>query len=224
VSAFVQINLEAWEARRRGDLTAPEWELALYIAFETDFRTGRLVRTLAGIQADLGWNVARSTMTRRLASVRDAGFVAYEVTERQKDAYLIQPTSQLLRAGKLASVSVALGPPRGATENLKDATDDAAVHAASEASGEEALPVSNPEPMQQPMQQPPIREEKRPSTPTAPEFPTTTKREPQLGEDGYGAHLAEALSNGHATKLEVEQALAAHEFVRATTTTLGVTR
>ena len=43
----------------------------------------------------------------------------------------------------------------------------------------------------------------------------TSTNGPLIGDDGFPAFLADALRRGVATELEVEQALAAHEFVRS---------
>ena len=209
----MQLNVEAWESRKAGELSNAEFDLALYVAFECDFRTGRLIKTLAEIEAGLGWNVTRQTMARRLARVRNAGFVVYDVTPRQHEAYVIQPTARLLKAGRLATQACT----RRAPGIESDAPGDAPGEGELRASDDEALPLSGTEAMQQPMHQPPIREEKRRSTQTAPEFPRARRSEPArplIGDDGYGALLAAALSNGHAMESEARTALAAHEFVR----------
>lgn len=146
MSAFTQINLDVWEARKSGELSNAEFELALYVAFETDFRTGRLTKTVAAVQADLEWeNVTPRTVRRRLERVRETGFIAYEVTPRQRQAYVIQPTTRLLKAGRLArewNERSARACPSGVLDASSDVLVDVQVEAGIEASDQASLPVA----------------------------------------------------------------------------------
>lgn len=171
MTAFVQLNLELWEAWRTGEISTEERDLGLYVGFETDFRTGTLTRTLSAMGSELRWGCSTDTVSRRLAKLREAGFVAYEVTRGQRRAYVIQPTARLLRAGRLAhdyrTTSAATGvtvaevtaAPTSAEEASEAASQGRFTSAATSAS-----------------EKAPIREEKRRSTQTAPKDVERSKR------------------------------------------------
>ena len=106
MSAFVQLNLDLWAAWQRRELSAEERDLALLVAFTTDFRTGELSTTLDAIAGELGWQVARTTTGRRLERLQRLGFVEYEVVGRRPHhRHVIRPTANLLRTGRVAQLS-----------------------------------------------------------------------------------------------------------------------
>ena len=176
MSAFVQINLELWDAWRIGEVSTEERDLGLYVAFESDFRTGQVTRTLSEIGSGMRWTVSSDTVSRRLNALREAGFVAYDVTPRQRRAYVIRPTERLLRAGRLAQKQAGNG-----TTTADRGVTDAVVTAAPTTADDSAQPASENSPpaaATTASEEVPIREEKRRdlSTQTAPQDPRTADK------------------------------------------------
>jgi hypothetical protein len=123
VSAFVQLNLDVWTAWQTGTLTTEERDLALYVAFEADFRTGLVSTTLDELATGLRWKVARTTTARRLANVVREGFLEARLYGRRPhQRHVLAPTSRLLRTSHLTR--------ENATRSQLFATPDATLEAA----------------------------------------------------------------------------------------------
>lgn len=96
VTAFVQINLGFHEARQRGDISGGSYCLGLHLACEANYFTKRVTTPITRLIDDLEWDCVPETVRRRLAELREHGFVEYDVRAGQRRGYAITVTSKLV--------------------------------------------------------------------------------------------------------------------------------
>ena len=94
--AFVQINLEFYEARQTGEITGRAYCLGLHLACEANYVTKRATTSVARLLDDLGWDCSDETVRRYLAELRELGFIDFEMGQGQRRGYTITVTSRLL--------------------------------------------------------------------------------------------------------------------------------
>lgn len=94
--AFVQINLEFYEARQTGEITGRAYCLGLHLACGANYVTKRATTSVAQLLDDLGWDCSDETVRRHLAELRDHGFIDFEMGQGQRRGYAITVTPRLV--------------------------------------------------------------------------------------------------------------------------------
>ena len=134
MSAFVQLNLGAFEAWWAGDLSHEEFLLAVHVAGRADFRSGTYGVTLEQLAFELGWrDPKRTTTARRLSRLVELGFLESDVSGRGRRRYhVLRPTPRLLRIGRAAQQSAAN---RAAERAAQEPAQERALQATGAANG-----------------------------------------------------------------------------------------
>lgn len=89
VDRFAQVPYRVRDALKRRDLTFEEFGLLVYLITAADFQTREVVVTVRGVMEETGWRVSDDTVRRALAALKAAGWIDYDVHERQRGPYVI---------------------------------------------------------------------------------------------------------------------------------------
>jgi hypothetical protein len=201
------LNLEFWEAWKRGDINDAERDLGFYLACEADFRNGRTTKSLTAIMDDLSWTGSVETARRRLKKLRETEYIAYDVRAGQRRAYTITVTSKLV-----VRPATATRPPHNSDATSTDSTHEI-VEVTSATTSATTSTLVVPARLNE-AEQPPQRPPHEPPHDGAPQERETAAREDQTSSPPTEVHYARDNNNADGNDGSLTTPAAADEAPR----------